>query len=227
MTNDPWDYRTVQSRQARVYSQNGEDGVMLYLLSLLRFTPDRCFEIGGGLVNGQLECNTAILLNNGWDGVVVDQKEIVHPLCRQARVTRDTVLDVVRRFNPDPLRPGVISVDVDGVDYWLMDAILSEYKPGIYVAEYNAHKDPRVGVTVPYSDDFEWDGSDYFGASARAMLGLGHKYGYMLAATVSHLNMFFVRHDLVPMRFTEPPLINLGLPTNRHPTDRRRPWQKV
>src|SRR6476646_5195509 len=54
----------------RCYSQNGEDGILLYLFSLLGATSRKAVEICAG--NG-IECNTAnLLVNHGWRGLLVD-----------------------------------------------------------------------------------------------------------------------------------------------------------
>lgn len=226
-----WSWRTIFSRQARIFSQNGEDGVLLYLLSLLDEDGPRsgykvnrtCFEVGASIVNGNLECNTAILINSGWQGVICDAAEINHPLLRQERLTPENANRIVAKWNPG-FCPSVISLDVDVPEYWVWRG-MNGYNPDVFIVEYNAHKEPGERVSVP-QDAPDWDGSDYFGASAGAMLDLGHARGYKLACVVNCLNMFFVREDLVPPRFEEYPLELCG-PIKRHPTDVSRPWVKT
>ena len=235
MIYNPWSWQAIFARQARVSSQNGEDGVLLYLLELLGWREPvarRCFEIGASLVNGNLECCTAVLLNNGWQGVILDQAEIVNPFVRQQRVTSRNVADVMSERLSHDEPPEVVALDIDGQDYWVWKA-MPQYGPAIQIVEYNAHRDPIAREAVLFDDGYDlatkwhdWDGSDYFGASAGAMLDLGHAKGYKLACVVNCLNMFFVRADLVPPGFEEYPLELCG-PIRRHPTDRSRPWVKV
>lgn len=216
-----WNYRYIQSRQARIYSQNGEDGVLLTLLDLCSWPAHRSFEVGAGMVDGNLECNTAILLASGWEGTIVDRDPIVHPWCRQLEVTPANIGRLAEGAS-------VVSVDVDGMDYYLMEACLKSCRPVIYIAEYNAHRNPTVAETVPYDPDFRWDGSDYFGASAAAMVSLAHKNKYKLVAATSCLNLFFVKEEKVPADFVEPPIQYLDLRKPRHPTDRSgRLWKTV
>lgn len=218
--SERWHWRNIQRHQARISSQNGEDGVLLYLLWLLGIDHGRCFEIGASLVNGDLECNTAVLLNAGWQGVIVDKEEINHPWLRRDHVTAENVNGIVDRWNRgEPIT--VIGIDMDGSDWHVWRAM--EARPSIFIVEYNAHRDPEGREVVPYDPDFLWDGSDYFGASGGAMLDLGHAKGYRLAAVVHSLNMFFVRADLLPPDFAEPPISG---PIQRHPTDRVNPWVK-
>lgn len=218
----------VMSHQARVYSQNGEDGVLLYILKHLSY-PMRCFEIGAGVVNGNLECNTAILLSNGWHGEIVDTEPIKHPWCRQLKITPENI----GKYVDDDL--GVLSIDVDGNDYWLWKAL--EVDPAVVIIEYNSHLDPKSRLVQPYSEESHWDGSDYFGASAGALIGLATEKRYHFVGSVSTTNLVFVRRNainrdccgLLPWTGLSGQSLNqewldyfspwLG-PVKRHPTDR-------
>lgn len=220
-------HRELMASQAKISSQNGEDGVLLRLIQMiedfypLRQTiPHTCFEVGAGLVNGNLECNTAVLLNNGWKGLVVDREEIRHPLCLQSTVTVESINDLIEHVlrvqcgGAETL--GVLSIDVDGADYWLWKEV--KRQPAIVVVEYNAAIDPRRRLVLPYDPEFKWAGDDYFGASAEALISLAQSKGYVLACAVHQLNLFFVRDDLgrrvYPIDWDA-----LG-PIRRHPTRR-------
>lgn len=202
------------------YSQNGEDGVLAYVLSFLPDVPRTCFEIGGTLRDGNPECNTANLLANGWKGWIVDAREWVHPWFRQMRVTAANVAAVERNAHGDL---GVLSIDVDGIDFWLWKAWPDDKPtPAVVVIEYNSTIPNDVPQVIPYDPAFAWDGSDYFGANAHAMIRLGREKGYFLAAAVACLNLVFVREDLwEPSRFghmAAAPWSAFG-PVVRHPTD--------
>ena len=57
----------------RAYSQNGEDGILLYLFSLLGTTNKLAVEICAG---DGIQCNaTNLILNHGWTGLLVDGGE--------------------------------------------------------------------------------------------------------------------------------------------------------
>src|SRR5580692_993562 len=54
----------------RCYSQNSEDGILLYIFSLLGTTNRRVVEISAG---DGIECNAAnLIINHGWRGLLVD-----------------------------------------------------------------------------------------------------------------------------------------------------------
>lgn len=209
--SDLLDPRIIRRHAWSIYSQNGEDGVLAYLTSLLD-GPRTCVEIGGNLVDGNPECNTANLIANGWTGVIYDCSEIVHPWFKQKVVTVDNINDIVRK------RQGVLSIDVDGNDYWLWKTCNAT--PEIVVVEYNSTI--CGSFVIPYDPNFRWSGTDYFGASYDAMCDLGRNKGYTLVFVEASLNMFFLRNDLVDFRIL--PSMYRGLLSNntvtRHPTDR-------
>ena len=97
----------------------------------------------------------------------------------------------------------VLSIDVDGSDYWIWEA-LQTYRPRIVVIEYNSALPADTRLAQP-RDHGEWDGTDYQGASLGAMVSLGALKGYRLVHTeTSGVNAFFVRDELTDGRFPEP-----------------------
>lgn len=92
-------------------------------------------------------------------------------------------------------RIGVLSVDVDGNDYWLLRALLPA-SPAVIVVEYNASFG-LAPVSVPYDPRFErhakHESGWYHGASLTALNGLCRGHGYKLAAvSAAGGNAFFV-----------------------------------
>ena len=78
---------------------------------------------------------------------------------------------LARRTAPSP-EPDVLSIDVDGIDYWIWRA-LEAARPRVVVIEYNAHLGPDAELVQPLSPRIAWDGSDYFGASLGGAAGPG------------------------------------------------------
>lgn len=197
-----------------LYSQHDEDGILLYIFSLIGVVTYRSVEICAG---DGIECNTAnLILNHRWSGLLVDgsasnvekatrfyrskaETRIWPPTIKQAWLTRDNVNDVVEKsgfFGEIDL----LSIDVDGVDYWLWQG-LSTVTPRVVVLEYNHLLGPEVSVTVPYRDDFVAEfsehGSDYAGASLQAFIKLARTKGYRFVGTNTiGTNAFFVRNDI-------------------------------
>ncbi|MGA2328298.1 MAG: hypothetical protein ABSH05_18625 [Bryobacteraceae bacterium] len=199
-----------------VYSQNGEDGLLLSLIEQTGAASKTFVEIG---VEDAQECNTAILaFLLGWDGLMLEANPLGADAAlrlagrllarkrnrlqvRQAFVTAENVNGLIEEagFSGEL---GVLSIDVDGVDYWLWKAV-RVVSPRLVVIEYNASFGATRAVTVPYKPDFrcprEHPGSLYHGASLPALELLGRQLGYALVAVESAgVNAFFVRQDLCP-----------------------------
>lgn len=91
---------------------------------------------------------------------------------------------------------GILSIDVDGNDYWFLDALI-DLKPSIICIEYNASFGLEP-VTTPYDPRFDRSEKHasgwYHGASLTAIDKLARQKGYGLAAIASGGgNAFFTR----------------------------------
>jgi hypothetical protein len=90
----------------------------------------------------------------------------------------------------------LLSVDLDGNDYYILDAIRS-ISPRVIVAEYNPKFPADVVWVMEYNETHRWDGTDYFGASLKALEILLSARGYALVGcNILGTNAFFVRADL-------------------------------
>ena len=208
----------------RAYSQNGEDGILLYLFALLGTPTKRCVEICAG---EGLECNSAnLIINHGWRGLLVDGDEALvekakefykwnrstswfPPHIANAWVTVENVDQLIKDHDFDG-DIDLLSLDLDGMDYWIWKAMES-LSPRLVVAEYNCAWGPTESKTVPYQADFTYPpkadapASDrlYFGASLTALTKLARTKGLRLVGTQRWgFNAFFVREgvgeDLLP-----------------------------
>ena len=97
---------------------------------------------------------------------------------------------------------GLLSVDIDGNDYWIWQAINS-VNPAIVVSEYNFRFGASRAVTVPYDAGFirtkAHHSNIYYGASLKSLCILANKKGYsFVGCNSAGNNAFFVRNDLKP-----------------------------
>jgi hypothetical protein len=104
-------------------------------------------------------------------------------------------LDFVATFHPEL---GVLSIDVDGNDYWFLEALLP-VRPHVIAVEYNASF-LSASLTVPYDPVFERHRKDssgwYHGASLSALNKLCNKHGFKLVSVAeAGGNAFFVRQE--------------------------------
>jgi hypothetical protein len=216
--------RTIQARWAqagdlrafekRVYSQNGEDGILQEILNRVGTTNRFFVEFG---VESGSECNCALLaLEKGWGGLFLEVDDIQFARlaeryrdrpgvrCVRAAVTSANI-ESLFQANGVPPEFDVLSIDIDGNDYWVW-AALTHWRPRVVVIEYNAsHPPPRKWV-MKEDVNYRWNGTSYHGASLASLAALGRGKGYTLVATNSNgVNAFFVRDDLVsPGLFLDP-----------------------
>jgi len=201
----------------QVFSQTDEDGILLYIFSILGTHDKTCVEICAG---DGIECNSAnLIINHGWHGLLVDgnvkmikkgrefywknhSTYVYPPLLVHAWVTRDGVNELIRK-NGFEGEIDLLSLDLDGVDYWIWEAI-EIVRPRVVVLEYHDIIGPDRALTVPYSDNFDaykypvTDGTpNFFGASLPAFVKLGTRKGYRLVGCNRlGYNAFFVRRGL-------------------------------
>jgi hypothetical protein len=200
---DP-DSDALTRHELAAFSQNGEDGVLVEILRRLGIDHGSFVEIGAS----SDEANCIFLCDVlNWGGLFVDAAPDGHARLEQkyrhrpdvgvvlARVTRDNVDELLRDAGVPP-DVTVLSVDIDGNDYWVWEG-LQGFTPAVVVIEHNAALDPRRCLVQPYTPDRPWDGSDFFGASLGAMQRLGRCKGYRLVAVdLTGTNAFFVRDEL-------------------------------
>jgi hypothetical protein len=234
----------------RAFSQNYEDGALLLLFSLIGATNRTVVEMCAG--NG-IECNSAnLIVNHGWTGLLLDgdadnvatgqQFYTTHadtwphpPTFTHAWITRDNVNDLVRTAGIEG-EIDLFSLDLDGVDYWLWEA-LDVIEPRVVIVEYNDIAGPDRTITVPYDDAFVGDPlrDGFVGASLGAYIKLAKTKGYRLVGVERWgFNAFFVKNgvgdDLLPERspheFFDKPKVLHGMAT-RWPRVADRPWVEV
>ena len=199
--------------ELRVFSQNGEDGVLAEILRRVG-APARHF-VEFGVESGR-EGNCVYLADvAGWHGLFIEAGEEMFRLLSDKYAAQDGVQTIRARVTARnvealfaqagvPEEPDVVSIDVDGQDYWIWEAI-ERYRPRVMVVEYNSAIDPRRKLVQPDEPDRSWDGTDRYGASLAALQALAEGKGYRLVHTdLSAVNAFFVRGDLAGDRFPEP-----------------------
>ena len=123
-------------------------------------------------------------------------------------ITKYNINNIVKSYTSER-DIGLISVDIDGNDYWVWEAI-TDIHPRIVVCEYNSAFGATCKLTIPYSSDFSRSSRHYsnlyFGASLAALCDLAEKKGYDFVGTAgAGVNAFFVRKDLsTPFRKCSP-----------------------
>ncbi len=201
--------RTLNEAEFSVFSQWGEDGIIQFLLRHVPIDNKVFVEFG---VQDYVESNTRFLaVNDRWSGLVIDgSADNVERIRRSdfywrsdvkavaAFITRDNINELIRSAGISG-DIGLLSVDIDGNDYWVWEAI-DVVSPRLVVVEYNSRFGAERTVTIPYDPEFTRASAHYsmiyYGASLSALAALGQRKGYVLVGCNSAgNNAFFVRRD--------------------------------
>ena len=184
--------------ERRIYSQNGEDGILQAIFARVGTTNKYLVEFGIG--SGR-ECNTRYLVaRQKWTGLwmtgnVVKKRAHGWTINREF-ITAENIQALFEKYGV-PRNFDLLSIDIDGNDYWLWKKITG-YRPRVVIMEYNADGSARPGAhDRGYEPEFVWRKTDYMGASLLALEKLGRAKGYTLIGCDSWgANAFFVLDEL-------------------------------
>ncbi len=199
----------LQDAEFKVFSQWGDDGIIQYLLSMLDIQHQTFIEFG---VENYDEANTRFLLiNNNWRGLIIDSdQQNIEDLKNGEYYWRYDLTAVASFVDRDTINAlfdahgfrgpiGLLSIDIDGTDYWVWEAI-TVVEPTIVIVEYNSVFGDRHAITIPYDPAFDRTRAHYsnlfFGASLPALCLLASRKGYSFVGSNSAgNNAYFVRTD--------------------------------
>ena len=204
--------KNLKEIEFSVFSQFGDDGIIDWLIYQLPNIKKNFVEIG---VQDYWESNTRFLLKSeNWSGILVDasnkdinkiKKQRVywqHDLkAHNLMVNKENINQFLNeKINHSNRDIGLLSIDIDGVDYWVLKEIDS-IKPSIIVCEYNSIFGDVHQLSVPYDAHFVRNDKHYsnlyFGASIKAMISmLNNKGYYFLGTNSSGINAYFINNDL-------------------------------
>lgn len=201
----------IGEAEFRVFSQWGEDGIIQFLIHRVPIERKLFIEFG---VENYSEANTRFLaVNDLWAGLVLDGSEDNIAFIRKdtiywsnnikaehAFITKENINKLIRN-NGIAGDIGLLSVDIDGNDYWVWEAI-DCVSPRIVICEYNSLFGPFAKVTTAYDPAFVRERAHFskvfYGASIAALSDLASRKGYSLVAGNSAgNNVFFVRNDVL------------------------------
>jgi hypothetical protein len=202
----------IRDAEFKVYSQFGDDGIIQYLVMNIDIPESSRTFVEFGVEN-YLEANTRFLLyNNNWSGYVMDgsleniqfirQDTVLnwrhHITAKAAFITSENINDLIKQGGYAG-EIGILSVDIDGNDYWVLKNI-DIVSPIIIIAEYNSVFGKNHAVTIPYDPSFTRSRAHhsclYMGCSLKALCLLAQQKGYEFVGSNSQgINAYFVRKD--------------------------------
>lgn len=202
----------------KVFSQFEEDGLLLTIFSLLKFSNRTFIEFGA---DDGINSNSANLYyHHDFKGLFMDgnekaiergkfffkrhpNKKVGPPIFKQAMITAENINELIEDSGLGG-EIGLLSIDIDGNDYWVWKA-LTIVNPQVVIIE--THNEFGMNdIIVPYDPTYFYPGKhpDYHGASPVAMAKLAKHKGYRLVgANELGFNFIFVRNDLLQEELPE------------------------
>lgn len=207
-------HRARLSRRRGGFSNGREDQILAqYIAELLPHDHGRtAVDIGAG--DGMRWSNTYALFLNGWQGLGIefDNRKFVKLAraykffpavyaCRN-RATPDNIVPLLEAYEIEE-NFSVLSLDIDGNDYWVLRAILSEFRPQLIVTEINEKIPLPVRFVVKYNPVFQLR-HHFFGYSIAMLADLCEEFGYVIL-DLEYNNAFLAPKELAAERALDAP----------------------
>ena len=203
----------IEDIEFKIFSQFGDDGIIQFLIDKLEidYEYQNFIEFG---VEDYSEANTKfLLLNNNWSGLILDSSnENIENIKKKiffwkfeleaikSFITKENINSVITNSNINRKKIGILSIDIDGNDYWVWKEI-NVIDPLIVIVEYNSTFGFEKKISIPYKQDFERSKAHhsnlYWGASIEALKFLAKQKGYKFLTTNSAgNNAYFIKENI-------------------------------
>lgn len=194
--------------ELKVFSQNGEDGIIHFLLTMLDIKKPNFVELG---IENFTECNTRLIYETmDCNGLLIDGQINKQELDQRFEawrgniqfcksfIDKENINEILKNYNLYT-NLDLFSIDIDGNDYWIIDQLKPQISK-IFIAEYNPLFGYKNKISVPYNPNFERTKEHYsnlyFGASLPAIIDLLDIKGYDFIGVNSFCNnAFFVSKE--------------------------------
>ena len=172
--------------------------------------PRTVVDIGAG--NGVRWSNSYALLLAGWKGLGIEADRQKYELLAKvyskfpkahasnSLADPNNISSLLRDFEIEE-NFGVLCLDIDGNDYWVLDAILSHFRPGLVVSEINENIPPPLRFVVKFDPNFQLR-YHFYGYSIAALEDLcaRHDYGIL---ELEYNNAFLAPRELAAAQFRD------------------------
>jgi hypothetical protein len=190
-----WISQIGQNRKQH-FSQTGEEGYIEFILDNIGHGKKNLVDIGAG--DGKYLSNTKYFIDrHGYKGILLDGDSRGNKNVKEVWITKDNVSDILMKYKC-PKEFTLLSIDLDGNDYDIIESVCSDFKPRLIVCEINGTIPKGISKKIAYNEKHVWNNNDYYGFSYSAALILARKLGYVAVFQNDALNMYLVRQDLLP-----------------------------
>lgn len=215
MRNKYSEIETLSDVEYKIYSQNGEDGILDYLLKQLDINKPKFIEIG---VGDYSEANTRFIFERAsTEGIIIDCIENLEELVKKnTQIWRGNLNIINKKVNSENINEilsennvlknlDIFSLDIDGIDYWIINEMPKNFSK-IAILEFNPLFGDKLEITVPNKKNFIREEYHYsnlcFGMSLKAAINIMKKKNfYFIGTNLFRNNAFFISHDFKKEKF--------------------------
>lgn len=206
----------------KIYSQSYEDSVLDHIYSIIEPRKKYYVEFGGAI--DQCHGNTTHLRTLGWEGLLMDGDEIAIEKSggldiKHEWITSKNIMSLFEKHNV-PENFDFLSIDIDGDDIYIFDAIDTEkYTPSVVIGEYNPGLPNHLPLAIiegrsDYGNNpfipKNHIAPAYHGCNIHAWYVVAKRKGYSVI-TCTGVNVVMIRNDFVD-KFTIPSLKDIVYP---------------
>ena len=193
------------------YSQYGESKILLEIFESIGTENKYVVEFGAS--DGFWLSNARMFIELGWDSLLMDGIAEPKNGVKREFITSENINELFSRYSV-PKIFDLLSIDIDGNDYWVWKNI--EYSPNVVIIEYNSNFNVNEKYVLRYDPkhDFHESGG-YYSASIKSLVELSKEKGYFLHKEVSYTNLIFVKDKFKDV-LTELDYRTIDLPKLNH-----------
>lgn len=196
--------KVSMKQTSQITSSLGEDEVIKKYLDGL---PNHIrYVVDIAAADGLWMSNTFSLFNKGYAGLALEynSKRFAkladwYQFFPEARLMRckakpNNIIELLKTAEC-PKNFGFLNLDVDSYDHFILDRMLTEYRPSLICAEINERIPAPIKFTVKFDNDHFWKEDNFYGQSVCKLNELAIKYDYDLVE-VHYCNAFLIPKEL-------------------------------
>ena len=219
----------IYSKKKKIYSQNGEEGILEYIFQKIGFTNKYCVEFGAG--NGKTISNTLYFKEKyNFKRILIEGniKDIKNKRIKEniihAIITSDNINELIKDIPNNQY--DLLSIDIDGDDYWVWKAmkkkarvVILEYHCGIpnnqaivcieNKGDVKSHIAGLNGGWKIRNKSKSWNNkkiangfylNGYYGANLKAFYKLAKEKGYEFVTTIVDNAIFVLKEEFTKLK---------------------------
>lgn len=179
------------------------------------------FAVEFGAADGHWLSNIRGFIELGWTGLQMDGRPGATgegfrpaPDVHKEFITAENINDLFAKYNV-PHNFDILSIDIDGMDYWVWKAL--KYEPSVVMIEFNSNFGPDESYALKYDPNYVFDCKSWaYSASLKAFQKLAKDKGYFLYDHCEWNDLFFVKNEFADKIKPIIDIPKMGLPRSIH-----------